>query len=286
MDRVIGTATNAVSMNEVYRLWMEDDFESRKCGCGETFLACNFWQTVRSYLPANEQFVRRLLFLQQKVDHTRFFPNIYFGLYSRKFEDRLVEYKRKLSVLYGAISNASEGQIIVDSSKVPSRALILSEIENVDISFVHLIRDARAVAYAWAKRVKTDPSFQNKTLDRHPFWWMAVKWGWVNLCAELLNRRSRYMRLRYEDFVDAPSSVVASLLSNVAAIDESSIAFTDERIVELGEIHSMSGNPQRFETGPIKIRRGSNWREKISLVNYAYSTAVSWPLLMRYGYHL
>jgi hypothetical protein len=273
-------------MNEIYRLWMEEDFEDRKCGCGETFLKCGFWQAVRSYLPPDEQFARRLLFLQQKVDHTRFFWTIYSGLCSEKFEERLAEYKRKLSALYGAISKASEERIIVDSSKVPSRALILSEMDDVDIAVVHLIRDARAVTHAWAKRAKVDPSLENKTLDRHPFWWMAAKWGLVNLCAELLNRRSRYIRLRYEDFVGDPSNAISSLLSEVGWIDESAVALTDERIVELGEIHSMSGNPQRFETGPVKIRRGSNWREKIGPMNYAYSTAVSWPLLIRYGYEL
>lgn len=285
VDRILGTSSGAVSMNEIYRLWMEDQFYDRKCGCGKKFRECNFWQRVRHHIPEEKNFVSQLLSLKEKVDHTRFFWKIYAGAYGAQFKRLLTEYKQKLSVLYGAISRASGGKAIVDSSKVSSRALILSEMESTDVEFVHLIRDSRAVSYAWANRVKTDPSLEDKTLDHHSVWWTALKWISVNLSAQCLETRGRYVRLLYEDFVNAPYEATQRVASDLNFIDQGSIAFTDRRTVEMPEVHSMSGNPQRFDTGQVEIRnKGVKWKEEMSVWAYLYTTAVTWPFLLKYGY--
>lgn len=287
VDRVIGTARDAVSMNEIYRLWMEDKFYDRQCGCGKTFRECPFWHRVRNHIPNETNFVARLLFLRESVDHTRYFWKIYTQAYDSHFERLLTEYKQKLSVLYGAIGRASGGKVVVDSSKVPSRALILSEMESLDVEFVHLVRDPRAVAYSWANRVKPDPSLENKTLDSHPVYWTALKWVFINLSAQLLEGRGRYARLLYEDFVDDPYDTITRVGANLDFIDQESISFVDPRTVEMPEVHSMSGNPQRFDTGQVEIRKmKSEWEQEISISDYFYTTGVSWPLLMKYRYRI
>lgn len=264
---------------------MEDQFYDRKCGCGKTFRECNFWQTVRDHIPEEQNFASRLLLLKDRVDHTRFFWKICSKLYSSKFEHILCEYKKKLEVLYRAISKATEGKVIIDSSKVPSRALILSEIDEIDIEFVHLVRDPRAVAYSWAKRVKSDPSLADKTLDYHPAWWSSLKWVFVNLSAQYLKSRGNYSRVIYEKFVKYPYEVMAEVGERSSFINEETISFVNRRTVEMPVVHSMSGNPQRFDTGQVEIRnKAPIWKEEMSMEAYLFTTAVTWPLLLKYGY--
>ena len=104
------------------------------------------------------------------------------------------------------LAAASRAEVIVDSSKSVPYARMLGLLPEFDLRVVHLVRDARAVAFSW-KRLKAAP-------DRlgHPFMRQrtpaqtAVLWATGNLGAELLCRRApdRYLRLRYEDFIARP----------------------------------------------------------------------------------
>jgi hypothetical protein len=46
----------------------------------------------------------------------------------------------------------------------------------------------------------------------------------------------------------------------------------------------MSGNPQRFETGPTELRSDVEWKRTMPAAPRAAVTAMTLPLLIRYGY--
>ncbi len=48
--------------------------------------------------------------------------------------------------------------------------------------------------------------------------------------------------------------------------------------------HTVSGNPVRFEAGPIEIRPDLEWRTALPTGKRRLVTALTWPLLRRYGY--
>ncbi len=62
-----------------------------------------------------------------------------------------------LTQLYRAIANVADADYVVDSSKAPAYAIILSRMRNVDIRLLHMVRDVRGVAYsATKKKIRTD----------------------------------------------------------------------------------------------------------------------------------
>jgi hypothetical protein len=48
--------------------------------------------------------------------------------------------------------------------------------------------------------------------------------------------------------------------------------------------HTVSGNPNRFETGAVELRPDREWISKMSPRNKALVTALTLPLLKHYGY--
>ena len=54
--------------------------------------------------------------------------------------------------------------------------------------------------------------------------------------------------------------------------------------VDLGGCHSVAGNPMRFRTGPTRLRADEEWRTAMPAADRRLVTAMSWPLLRRFGY--
>ena len=53
---------------------------------------------------------------------------------------------------------------------------------------------------------------------------------------------------------------------------------------ELAATHTASGNPMRFTTGRVRIRYDATWQTAMLAGNRRTVTALTLPLLMRYGY--
>ncbi len=54
--------------------------------------------------------------------------------------------------------------------------------------------------------------------------------------------------------------------------------------VVLDRSHQVSGNPVRFHTGPIPLQLDDEWRTGMATVDRRIASAVSGPLMHRYGY--
>jgi hypothetical protein len=104
-----------------------------------------------------------------------------------------------------------------------------------------------------------------------------------NAAIEVLGRRSRrYTRVRYEDFVADPQSALdrIALMCQAAGADVPS-----EPEVE-PVVHSVAGNPVRFDRGPLQLTADVSWSEQMPTWQRRAVTAISAPMLLRYGYRL
>ena len=52
----------------------------------------------------------------------------------------------------------------------------------------------------------------------------------------------------------------------------------------LGQVHSIAGNPDRLRAGPVEVRLDDGWKREMMPVDRRLVTALTWPLLSRYGY--
>ena len=48
--------------------------------------------------------------------------------------------------------------------------------------------------------------------------------------------------------------------------------------------HTVSGNPNRFQTGAIPIRADEEWRSSMTWRMWLMVSLMTWPERMRYGY--
>jgi hypothetical protein len=114
------------------------------------------------------------------------------------------------------------------------------------------------------------------------------EWTVANLSDEAVRRSygpGRSIRIKYEDFVARPRATVEAI---VALVGEwpAELPFLDDQTVERGVHHPVSGNPSRFERGPVRLLDDEAWRTKLSRSDRSTVVAFAWPLMLRYGYPL
>src|SRR5260370_38416912 len=100
---------------------------------------------------------------------------------------------------------------------------------------------------------------------------------------------TKVLRVRYEDLARSvgPTLRVMARFAGLPA-DHLCLEFLggdeDSPWAELHQAHTASGNPMRFATGKIPIRADQRWRTGMPRSQRRMVTALTLPLLVRYGY--
>lgn len=284
VDRLLGTLEGVASFNEVRRL-ADNGFASNAfCSCGERFRSCPFWRQFVSEVFPQESEIHRFVQLYREIEHNRNFLSIYSGCYSAEFGSMLEQYRKYLHRIYHALGRLSGCKVLVDSSKSPTRALIVAGMEGIQTHVVHLIRDPRAIVHAWQKK-KYDPGIR-ALMPRYNPSRTILYWCAVNIFCEMLTSRFTYSRIRYEDFVASPETILQSLIDNCRFLHSKRLTFDHTGLVYLNSIHSISGNPQRFGSGLTSIAADYEYKDKLNHKVKTLSTMLAFPFLKRYGYPL
>ncbi|HET6531050.1 MAG TPA: sulfotransferase, partial [Actinoplanes sp.] len=93
--------------------------------------------------------------------------------------------------------------------------------------------------------------------------------------------------VRYEEFVADPRGVLATVADFAGhPVTEQGLAFASDTAVELTAQHTVSGNPVRFTTGRVVLRRDEAWRTELPIGQQRAVSLLAYPLLRRYGYPL
>jgi hypothetical protein len=116
----------------------------------------------------------------------------------------------------------------------------------------------------------------------------AVHWLACNATLEWPLRatlKSRYIRIRYEDFVRSPKLTLERILRFIQHPLPEDVTFVNKDRIFLSDTgHTVSGNPNRFTSGEVEVREDQAWRHQMPAWTRHLVTAISWPLLWRYGY--
>jgi hypothetical protein len=276
-----------VGVGEVRSYWRARH-EARLCGCGATVSECSFWSEVAGWIDHHHgpQPVERALFLQN--EHIRSLPLQLIRLTRASESDSspAAEYAQLLSQLYEGIGGVSAAEVVVDSSKGPHDAYVISRFTDLDLFVIHVVRDPRGVAYSWSRRAwnpdKPDGYFEQRRASE-----VALRWLARNAITEILLARRlgpRYMRIRYEDLISDPDETIGRI--SAACTARKLPLPASGNVISFGRNHNVSGNPNRLATGPVTLRRDSEWSERMSRRPMLAATIGAAPLLRRYGYHL
>lgn len=286
LDNILGSYDSVFSVGELYYLWRRGLGQGRRCGCGEQFAACPLWREVLHVAyrgqPPQHGRINRIQHEKVRVRHTR-------KLGRGRLDEDTTRYRDEVAQLYGAIGEVTGAEMIVDSSKTPPGAAMLAQIDEVDAYLLHMVRDPRAVAYSWTRATIQPDRPTPQQMAGHSATESTVSWVAWNLLTERLARHQfagRSLTLRYEDFVADPQGTVASVLAFSGVVADGGDPFRSTRTVELAGNHTVSGNPGRFRTGRVVVRPDDAWLDGQSRTHRLLSTAVSLPLLRRYGYRV
>ena len=222
--------------------------------------------------------------LRYSVDRNRYIPFLLRPGLSARYQRRHSEYVDRVSRLYQAMAQVSGAHTIIDSSKHASYALTLANTPGIDLRILHLVRDSRAVANAWTKKVAR-PEAGGLPMPVYGPARAAILWDVQNAVIEQLGRRHPYLRIRYEDFVEAPKdSLLAAATFAELGDDADMLKFLDGDTLSLQPSHTVAGNPMRFVTGDITIRSDQSWRGDMPTSRRRFVNALTFPLQRHYGY--
>jgi hypothetical protein len=299
LERLLGELPGVCATGEIVHLWERGVAENERCGCGLEFAACDFWKQVgkEAFGGWDKIDTGRIGHLKDSVDRTRMIPRLSGrALLPARYRAELAEYSEYYLRAYRAIAGVSGCDALVDSSKHASLAFCLSSRPEIDLRVIHVVRDSRAVAYSWTTTVARpeasgsgQPSPGSYMTTYSPAK-AAANWNAQNAALQWLARRGTpVLRVRYEDLVAATEQTLrrAATFAGLPA-GELTLPFLnsdgDEPYAELTTAHTASGNPMRFTTGRLPIRGDERWRSSMPDEQRRLVTALTFPLLRRYGY--
>ena len=163
LERMLGAVPGSVNAGELNAIFSRVARQDQRCGCGEPFSACAFWQAVGDRAFGGWGSVtERMADLQPRVVRQRYVPRLASGVTGATYRRELDEYLDVHHRLYGAIAAVSGAEVVVDASKSTAQLFALRRIEDLDLRVVNLVRDSRGVANSWSKSGLRKPQSQRR----------------------------------------------------------------------------------------------------------------------------
>jgi hypothetical protein len=288
VERLLGELPGVCSVGEVVHMWRRSLVDNEACGCGVPFGDCGFWRAVgdRAYRGWDRVDVDEILALKESVDRMRFVPSLLRTRPPRDLAARIERYTELYHRLYAAIASVSGCRVVVDASKHGSLAACLWQRYAARFQVVHMVRDPRAVAYAWTKQVprpEATATSPEQEMARYSPGVAAAQWVAQNsVFAALARRGVPTHRVRYEDFVARPVEEFRAVAAFVG--HRGAVPLGADQVARLSSTHAVSGNPMRFTTGAVAVRADARWHDDLGSARRLVVSTLTAPSRWRYGY--
>lgn len=291
LSKLLGQIPGFLSVGEIRFIWDRGLLRESSCACTRSLRECPVWREAVSFLiEESREEIERLRDIRDRFK-TRHLLRHAIGrreLKNGRLSNDLSDYVSSLAQVYRGLQGTTGCRVIVDSSKYPSHGFLIDLIPDVDLRILHLVRDPRAVAFSWQRKRLYEPAASEpKLMNRHGGIRSSLQWVLWNAVTEYWwSRRrdeGRYMRLSYEEFAQAPRKTIIAVRDFVgesAAVD----FFSSSHTATLQPTHELSGNPSRFQSGAVDILADSEWIEKMRARDRMLVSALTGPMLARYGY--
>lgn len=286
LDSVLGNHPLIQSVGELSRLasdaWMQDFY----CSCGKRSSECPFWVAVYETWSASngKVSVEDFLETQNNIEQSRHWP---FSVgRSWKQTQNFQVYVEQTTLVLKAIQKISNCSVIVDSSKSIERAFALSQIPEIELRVIQLVRDPRGVVWSHKKKFAKDlQSGLPRDIQSQPAWRAALYWCRMNLQADRLRNHlgpERTLLVRYEDFM-LQTLPVLQRIGDFISVDLTDV----QRVINDGKKlyfdHTIAGNRVRMK-GMLELKFDEEWRQKLSPQDRRITEILSGWLMTRYGY--
>ncbi|MEM7338394.1 MAG: sulfotransferase [Actinomycetota bacterium] len=301
VERLLHELGPTFAVGETVHLWERGVRDDERCSCGAPFSQCAHWIKVgrTAFGGWDKVDLGDLIHLRWSVDRSRRMPEIMAAHLRGVTSEAQDRYRWHLQRVLTAtaevamLTNQCQGfgagktPVLLESSKHLSTAALLALDEHLDVRVLHLVRDPRGVAYSWTKEVAR-PEADGDLMPRYRPSRTAARWVTDNLGFEALAQRVPTLSLRYEDLMADPVATIDRILRfmdlDPAVIDLD--VLRADPIVVRNPLHSVAGNPMRFGATELRLRLDDRWRTALPRRTERLVSAITAPLLPRYGYPL
>jgi hypothetical protein len=284
LDRMLGQISGYFSLGEVRHLWQRGIVEGQRCGCGAPFQECPFWTAVLTSAFGDMDLARGATMARQlrDVGHLWHIGRLRHARRSGTPDtEALASVTRTLADLYAGLQRTADSRVLVDSSKSPGYAYLLSLVPGLQLHIVHLVRDGRGVAYSRLRRKQ-----RGELRDRSEALLVtrtAIEWAAVNGLSSSLRDSVPYSLIKYEEMIEDPAGVLRQITARCGDPDPD-LSFMQDHRVHLGPSHTVSGNEMRFAQGWIALTPDDAWRRSLQRRHRWVLNSITWPWMRRYGY--
>jgi hypothetical protein len=280
LELLVGAHPDVATMGELH-LWPHEialGHSRLPCGCGLPLEACTFWQEMRRRADPLIAPPPRLDAFREHLDYGK---ALRLGrlrdFSSRSGSNPLIDrYAANTQFVMATFADLAEEQTgrrpawLVDASKDPYRLNWLIRSGRLDITVLHIVRNAAGFVHSERKNLG-DP-------DGLPLLRLAARKSAAWRLQHLLVRRSaallpsgRYGLVRYEDLATEPGRVVAEVQALLGCSPDPSVidTFRDRRF------HAVGGNPMRHKADGITL--DERWRTELAPFAQRITQLVSGP---------
>ncbi len=285
LDTILSEHNDIVGVGELTNLFYAGWKNNEYCSCQKQIKECEFWTKVKeiwedkSDLSSFEEYI----VLQKKVERIRFFFKL---IFNKKLlqSNEVQKYIYNTKILYEAIQIVSSKKYIIDSSKTPIRAFLLSQSDDIDLYIIHLIRDIRGFGYSMKKAFKNVDlkSGVQKQIDSKSNLYILRDWWLLNILTEKIGKKSKYLRIIYEEFLN-DSNKAMKLIGDFIDLDMEEVSKKLNDGFSPIQSHKAAGNRLRMQK-KIILKKDMEWETKLSSFDKNILKFCSYPLLKKYGY--
>jgi hypothetical protein len=287
VERMLGAAPGWTNVGELVDLARSVAPSDELCGCGARFSCCPMWTRVGelAFGSWGPEVLRRLVVLHRSAARQRHLPGMLAG---REPSAELADLRAAYERIYRAVAEVTRARVVVDASKGPALGRALAGTPGLDVRLLNVVRDPRAVAWSWNRRVvRPHATAGGDQMWRIPAHRAAAQWAALQLEVEAIAGMDggAAARIRYEDFVADPvGTLVTATTALGLPLAADDLPAVRAGAVRLGPSHGLSGNPSRFRSGDIVLRSDDSWTDQMPLRARSTVTALTLPLLAGYGY--
>jgi hypothetical protein len=279
---MLGSADNVVSVGEIVFFDYYRDRRSHPkvlrefdCTCGEDFQRCPFWRGVleslepaRPSVARDESAPQRLIWLLRLAAHV---------LRGRPQAGGATGPGDDAALLGTAAAHSSPpAEFVCDSSKDFARLARLIMDPRLEVYPIHLVRDARAVAWSYAKNKRVQLG-----LSKVGFYRGLLLWLGVNLLSRWTARLARrpYVSLSYERLCRDPRGTELWLAERLGL----RLRGADPvKRINAGVYHDVGGNLMRFKK-LTAIRSDDAWRAQAPRLGVWLGGLLMWAFGRRWS---
>ena len=294
LESMLGAHSHVQTMGELHIWPHEIEGHVRPCSCGEFVGDCAFWSEMRSRVDPLAQPSPRLHFFREKHNAGRTLRLSRLKAYGADAEVsdeeklQIAMYGENNDTIFKAFLDVMEEQLgekpawIVDASKDPYRLLWLKRSGLFNIKVIHLVKNPNAFIYSVTKHLLHEGSGFN--LHKRMYYTARQSVAWIiqnNLFSSIASRHlspSDYMLVKYESLASHPHDTFRDVCAMLDVPYELS-AVEDFR---KGSIHTIAGNPMRYENRGIVL--DEKWKTRLPQSSKTLASLLTAVNKSRYGY--